>query len=277
MAGGYTSLPTSNLLGSVPAAVDTYHKASQFEEENLQIFPPSSAQDGTWGYQPPTDGYDPYAQPGAEDEGVEQSESGWKGLFSIATYRPYFNIDTFDVIDRIMCTLYPHRGDFCEKVQDNPDMYGPFWISTTLVFAVTALGNYASYLSSIKSEDKIDWHYDINYMSLAACLIYGYICLVPLGFYFLLRYLGISTPLVQLWCLYGYSLFIFIPASILLIFPTEFLRWTVIALAGLAAASFVALNMRSCMSGSDKWITACISAFLMQIFLAFVIKLCFFV
>jgi len=57
-------------------------------------------------------------------------------------------------------------------------------------------------------------------MSWAACLIYGYICLVPL---------------VQLWCLYGYSLLIFILASILLIFPTEFLRWTVIALALLFA------------------------------------------
>jgi len=35
MAGSYRSLPTSNLLGSVPAAVDTYHKASQFEEEKI--------------------------------------------------------------------------------------------------------------------------------------------------------------------------------------------------------------------------------------------------
>ena len=129
-------------------------------------------------------------------------------------------------------------GTLWHTVQHNPDMwymYGPLWISTTLVFEVTTLGNYASYLSSIKCEDKIDWHYDINYMSWAACLIYGYICSVPLRFYFLLRYLGISTPLVQLWCLYGYSLFIFIPASILLIFPTEFLRWTVIALALLFA------------------------------------------
>lgn len=274
MAGGYRSLPTSNLLGSVPAAVDTYHKASQLEEENLQIFPPNNAQDGMWGYQPPTDGDDPYAQPGARDEGIEQSQSVWKRIFSIETYRPYFNIETYDVIDRTMFTLYPLRGDFCEKVQHNPDMYGPLWISTTLVFAVAALGNYASYL---QSEHKTDWYYDINYISWAACFIYGYLCLVPLGFYFLLRYWGISTPLVQLWCLYGYSLFTFIPASILLIFPTEFLRWTVIALAGLVTASFVALNMRSCMSGSDKWMTAAISAFLMQMCLALVIKLCFFV
>jgi len=275
---GYSSLPTSNLLGSVPVAADTYHKAPQFEEENLQIFPPSNTQDEMWGYRPPTDGDGLYAQPGAGDEGTEPSQNGWKGIFSIETYRPYFNVDTYDVIDRTICTLYPHRGDFCEKVQHNPDMYGPLWISTTLVFVVTALGNYASYLSFIPSEHKTGWYYDINYMSLAAFLIYGYICLVPLGFYFLLRYLGISTPLVQLWCLYGYSLFIFIPASILLIFPTEFLRWTVITLTGLAAASFVALNMRSCiMSGSDKWMTAVISAFVMQICLALVIKLCFFV
>eukprot|EP01018_Ginkgo_biloba_P028781 Gb_03431 [translate_table: standard] len=90
--------------------------------------------------------------------------------------------------------------------------------------------------------------------------------------------MSIPSNLVQLWCLYGYSLFIFIPASFLLIFPNEILRWIVIALAGLASASFIALNMRSYIrTASDNWTIAVVSSFLLQLCLALVIKLCFFV
>eukprot|EP01018_Ginkgo_biloba_P034531 Gb_39698 [translate_table: standard] len=278
MAGGYTSLPTSHLLGSVPAAVDADHKASEFEEANLQIFPPSNGQSRTWGYQPPNDVDDLFAQRGAGGEGTEQPQSQWKGFFSIASYRPYFNVDTFHVGERIMGSLHPHEADFFEKIRYNPDLYGPVWISTTLVILAAALGNYASYLSFTQSEHSTHWVYDINYFSWATCVFYGYICLVPLGFYFLLQYLGIPSSLVQLWCLFGYSLFIFIPASLLLIFPSEFVRWTVITLSGLVSASFVAFNMRShIMSTSDGWTIAVPISFVLQISLALMIKLCFFI
>ncbi|KAH9291735.1 hypothetical protein KI387_043078, partial [Taxus chinensis] len=114
MSGGsYSSLPTSHLLGSVPAAVDADHKTLQFEEANLEIFPPSNGQSGTWGYRPPND-ID-------GSEGTEQPQSGWKGFFSVASYRPYFNVDTYDVLERTMGTFFPHHGDFIEKIQHNPD------------------------------------------------------------------------------------------------------------------------------------------------------------
>lgn len=91
--------------------------------------------------------------------------------------------------------------------------YGPFWICSTLIFVTASLGNFAAYLS-YKSKTTGHWHYDINLMSRAALLFYGYVGLVPLGLYFLLRYLGVVSGLIQLWCLYGYSLFVFIPASV---------------------------------------------------------------
>jgi hypothetical protein len=92
--------------------------------------------------------------------------------------------------------------------------YGPFWICSTLIFFTASLGNFAAFLSYKSKTAGGHWHYDISLMSSAALLFYGYICLVPLGLYFLLRYLGVVSGLIQLWCLYGYSLFIFIPASV---------------------------------------------------------------
>lgn len=84
-----------------------------------------------------------------------------------------------------------------------------------MVFVTAALGNFAAYLSSHKSEGgKDSWHYDVNKVSWAAFIFYGYVGVIPLGLYFLLKYLGVVSGLVQLWCLYGYSLFVFIPASV---------------------------------------------------------------
>jgi hypothetical protein len=93
--------------------------------------------------------------------------------------------------------------------------YGPFWICSTLVFVTAALGNFAAYLAHKTSAGGGEaWHYDINKVTYAAIMFYGYVGVIPLGLYFLLKYLGITSGLIQLWCLYGYSLFVFIPASV---------------------------------------------------------------
>ncbi len=93
--------------------------------------------------------------------------------------------------------------------------YGPFWICSTLVFVTAALGNFAAYLAHKTSAGGGEaWHYDINKVTYAAIMFYGYVGVIPLGLYFLLKYLGVVSGLIQLWCLYGYSLFVFIPASV---------------------------------------------------------------
>lgn len=92
--------------------------------------------------------------------------------------------------------------------------YGLVWISTTLVFVIASLGNCATYLMNRKANPNISWTFDVNYVNVAAGVIYGYALIVPLGYYFLLQYLGSSASLVRFWCLWGYSLFIFILTSV---------------------------------------------------------------
>lgn len=94
--------------------------------------------------------------------------------------------------------------------------YGLIWISTTLVFVLASLGNCATYLMQKHTDKGTSWSFNVSYMNVAAGAIYGYAAVVPLAFYFLLQYLGSgSNPsLVQFWCMWGYSLFIFVPASV---------------------------------------------------------------
>lgn len=95
--------------------------------------------------------------------------------------------------------------------------YGLVWISTTLVFLIASLGNCATFLMNRKADPNISWTFDVNYVNVAAGTIYGYALIVPLGYYFLLQYLGSSVSLVRFWCLWGYSLFIFILTSVSII------------------------------------------------------------
>ncbi|XP_023771113.1 uncharacterized protein LOC111919751 [Lactuca sativa] len=262
----YTSLPTSHLPGSVPAVI-TEVKApviQQDPEANLQIFPPNSNAGGR-GYQTLT---------GPSDGNGQQSGNSWNGAFSISSYTQYFNVDTDDVVNRLTSSLYP-TGDFFRKIEANPDLYGLIWIATTLVFVIASVGNLATYLMIKKGDSSVAWSFDVNYFQVSAIAVYGYAFLVPLGFYLLLQYFGSKVGLVHLWCMWGYSLFIFILSSVLLVIPVEFVRWSITIITGVASAAFVGLNLRSHVELTELTLVL-VAACVLQFGLAIFIKSWFF-
>ena len=52
----------------------------------------------------------------------ERQQGGWFQTFTIAAYKPYFDVDTTDVLERIKDSLFPFRGTFTEKTANNPDL-----------------------------------------------------------------------------------------------------------------------------------------------------------
>jgi hypothetical protein len=44
-------------------------------------------------------------------------------MFSVAAYKPYFDVDTSDVVERIWESVFPFRGTFTEKTSEKPDLY----------------------------------------------------------------------------------------------------------------------------------------------------------
>lgn len=55
--------------------------------------------------------------------GSEESESGgWFRAFTVAAYKPYFDVDTSDVLERIKESLFPFKGSFTEMISNNPDL-----------------------------------------------------------------------------------------------------------------------------------------------------------
>ena len=97
-----------------------------------------------------------------------------------------------------------------------PCRYGPFWICTTLIFVAASIGAFVTYVAH--KLKKKEWNYDINLVTWSAGVFYGYVTIVPLVLYVILKYFSAPSGLVQLFCLYGYSLFVFIPALVSLWF-----------------------------------------------------------
>lgn len=69
-----------------------------------------------------------------------------------------------------------------------------------------------------------------------------------------------------------YYFFLF---QVLLLIPVEFLRWSIIALAGGASSWFIALNLKECTEGADVMLLIA-SAAVLQFALALFIKVFFF-
>ncbi|KAL0441641.1 UNVERIFIED_CONTAM: protein YIPF1 [Sesamum radiatum] len=272
MSGNYTSIDNQNVSGSVPAVGDPpSHVAVKFTDSNLQTFPPTGSQGGkiSGAARPPRDADDTFGKPNSGSE--EPQQSGWFRSFTIAAYRPYFDVDTSDVLERIKDSLFPFRGTFSEKTANNPDLYGPFWICTTLIFVAASIGTFVTYLAH--KLQKKEWDYDINLMTWSAGLFYGYVTIVPLGLYIVLKYFSAPAGFVQLLCLYGYSLFVFVPALCLSVVPQEIFRWVIAGVAGFMSATFVALNLKNHISSAgESWFLIVAAIFLLQLALALVLK-----
>ena len=64
----------------------------------------------------------PSTLPGVGGEHNGKPSNGWRGLCSIASYMPYFNVGTYVVVEKIIGSLYPPKANFIEKIAHNPDM-----------------------------------------------------------------------------------------------------------------------------------------------------------
>ncbi|KMZ56484.1 Yip1-domain-containing protein [Zostera marina] len=276
-SGGYTSIENQKVSGSVAAVSLPESSAVKFTDSKLQTFPPSESQGKIAGtVNPPSDADDTFSKPAMGGSNSDDSQqTGWLGKLTVAAYKPYFDVDTQDVLERIKDSLFPFKGSFNEKTSEHPDLYGPFWICTTLIFVAAAIGTFVTYLAQ-KLHHK-EWEYDINLVTWSAGLFYGYATVVPLGLYVILKYFSAPAGLVQLFCLYGYSLFVFIPALCLSIVPGEIFRWILVGIAGFMSATFVAINLRAhIMTAGERWFLIVVGIFLLQLALSVVLRLyCF--
>lgn len=176
-----------------------------------------------------------------------QKQTG--GFWTFEYYQSFFNVDTMQVLDRVKGSVMPLPGrNFIKHhLRNNPDLYGPFWICVTLVFSMAISGNLSGFLHMM-GDPAFHYRPQFHRVTIAAIVIFLYAWLVPIGLWGFLtwrqgteRQIG-GYSFLETVCVYGYSLFIYIPTSILWIIPFEWLRWTLIVVAMVISGSVLVLT-----------------------------------
>mmetsp|Transcript_6166 Transcript_6166/g.8182 ORF Transcript_6166/g.8182 Transcript_6166/m.8182 type:complete len:247 (+) Transcript_6166:90-830(+) len=136
------------------------------------------------------------------------------GMMSVAYYQKYFDVDDKEVKTRLIKALLPFKSGetLLEQIEGRSDAYGPVWVSTTLIFALAFASTISSWAHSTAGSV---WTYDFQIVVFAATLVYSFVILAPFCVWGLLKYLSINFILVDLFCIYGYSLSAYIPTALL--------------------------------------------------------------
>ncbi|KAJ3080801.1 hypothetical protein HK102_002805 [Quaeritorhiza haematococci] len=114
------------------------------------------------------------------------------GFWTIEYYSMFFDVDTSDVVQRMLNTLFP-KNDFIDLIANNPDLYA---------------GSIVAYM------DGKEYNYDFSLLSSAVGSIYTYVAVMPAIIWGVCRYFGCPLQLLQVIDVYGYGLTVWIPVSV---------------------------------------------------------------
>eukprot|EP00457_Paulinella_chromatophora_P010519 gb/GEZN01010625.1/.p1 GENE.gb/GEZN01010625.1/~~gb/GEZN01010625.1/.p1 ORF type:complete len:290 (-),score=36.01 gb/GEZN01010625.1/:334-1203(-) len=159
-------------------------------------------------------------------------------FFSIDYYRQFYDVTTMLVLVRLGRGFVPNGKPFFRE-GEKADLYGPFWICTTLIFLMAAGGNFADYLHA---EPGHAWKYNFRMVNWAAWVFYSAITVIPVAVWFALNR-HMPKLLVDIIALYGYSFIVYIPACILCTFPSVVLRVLVMLVATAVSTVFLVSNL----------------------------------
>ena len=109
------------------------------------------------------------------------------------------------------------------------------------MFSVAVSSHISNWLSSWMTGE--NWVYDFQSLVTASTIIYGYMFLIPFVMYMVMRQFGSSMGLVLTICLFGYALGVFIPASMICIFPSATIIWLTLMAAAVSSSVLLVRNV----------------------------------
>lgn len=182
-----------------------------------------------------------------------KDETPSRNFWTIEYYQKFFNVDTKDVMERLWrsVTLYGRDNYFITHIRPNPDLYGPFWICMTLVISIAMSENEVDYWQSHGYDNikeamltKYYWRYNFHVVTYAITCVFLYAWLLPLALWGMIKWISSSQNteeelieahalpgFLELLCLYGYSLAIYVPLVFLWMIQISWLQWTFLLLA----------------------------------------------
>ena len=159
-----------------------------------------------------------------------------KLLCCVNYFKKYFKIKTKEVERRLILSLKPLNNSFYEEALNNPDLYGPFWIYTTLIFAIASGGSLSKYFQN--SND----NFFQKFIPSASLIIYIMGFGFPLLLFASMKFFGEKIPYFTHVCIYGYSLSCFIPIMLICSCGIGFVQWILLSYGIINSTLFVIVN-----------------------------------
>jgi len=151
--------------------------------------------------------------------------------------RPYFKVTFNDIKTRIIKSFIPINNSFFDIAVEHPDLYGPFWIYTTLIYVIAAGGALSYYFTNSVN------NYFQAFVPVAGSILYFFGFGFPFVMWLCLRIFKNEMKYVSLICLYGYSLTCFIPVLILCACGFAWVQWLLLLYGIVNSTAFVMLNL----------------------------------
>ena len=151
--------------------------------------------------------------------------------------RPYFKVTFNDIKTRIIKSFLPINNSFFDIAVEKPDLYGPFWIYTTLIYVIAAGGALSYYFTNSVN------NYFQAFVPVAGSILYFFGFGFPFVMWLCLRIFKNEMKYVSLICLYGYSLTCFIPVLILCACGFAWVQWLLLLYGIVNSTAFVMLNL----------------------------------
>ncbi|CAG9578114.1 conserved hypothetical protein [Leishmania major strain Friedlin] len=211
----------------------------------------------------------------AEADAAAASQTAATSKFwTLPFYQQFFDINTRQLLLRLSNTLIPiNPPDFlmdrnwhlneCVGVDGaggiaedttleeagvvlsrKPDLYGPFWICTTLWMTLAVVSNIMSRIAYTKNNNTAQpWRYDFSVASVAYAVIYLYCFVFGAVVWGIMQWKNLPATLTDTVCLYGYSMFIFELVAILCMIPYSTAQWAFIMFGGAWSTVYLLINM----------------------------------
>jgi len=203
----------------------------------------------------------------------QRSNSFWTFQY----YQQYFDVDTNTVLQRCVGTLLPKSNYVANYLSPSPDLYGPFWTLTTLIFSLFVFSSLASSIVAYLSDRPVE--YNFQQLSVAVSLIYAYGLGLPALLWIALRYLGVNDwSLVEAIALWGYGQFVWIPVAVLCVIPVPLVRWVLVGIAFCVSGYFLVANVYPVLASAEAKATRALVIIiaLLHAALALTLKVLFF-
>ena len=153
----------------------------------------------------------------------------------------YFDVEMSDILLKLKGAIIPFNKSFHEVAESKPDLYGPFWIYTTIIFLITVAGNISGYLHTQQGEQ---FHYNYSFIPYAALFIYGFGFGAPLILFLVMKLVfKIEILLMVNICVYGYSFIVLIPVLFLCMIPSNFVETILLLYFIIHSGIFLFYNM----------------------------------